>query len=297
MIFQFHNSKSNRLVVLDIHVWWHFLLPVICVALLIVVCSVTVENDSFGSDSSLGQHMSGNSTHADLSKVRKRLAYLEGETARLEAFAERMIQLAKLDKTVFSFNKPPGRGGVALSAGNGRNPVSELSDLNREVQALETHLLHQSHQLERMQLVLKSRVLNETGHFAHWPVQKGYVSSKFGRRKDPFSGLSRYHGGLDIAAPKGTAVMSIAAGKVVFSGRKGGYGRVVELEHADGAMSRYAHLSTSEVKLGQHVARGQLIAKVGSTGRSTGPHLHLEVIKHNRRINPELFLSGRSFLY
>lgn len=282
---------------LDVNVWWHFLLPVCCMALLIVTLSVVMENSSLTSDDRFAQSVSNGDTNSDLSKVRKRLAYLEGETTRLEAFAERMIQLAKLDKTVFSFNKPPARGGLALSAGSGRNPISELSDLNKEVQALEVHLLHQSHQLERMQLVLKSRVLNESGHFAQWPVQKGYVSSRFGRRKDPFNGLSRYHGGLDIAAPKGTPVMSIAAGKVVFSGRKGGYGRVVELEHADGVISRYAHLNASEVKVGQKVARGDIIAKVGSTGRSTGPHLHLEVIKDNRRINPELFLTGRSFLY
>ena len=278
---------------IEVSVWWHLVLPVCCMATLIVTLSVSIENGLLESGGDFAQSTSTGGTHADVSQLRKRLAYLEGETTRLEAFAERMIQLAKLDKTVFSFNKPAGRGGLALTDSNGRNPVSELAGLNKDVQTLEAHLLHQSHQLERMQLVLKSRVLNDTGQFTQWPVQKGYVSSRFGLRKDPFSGLSRYHGGLDIAAPKGTPVMSIAAGKVVFNARKGGYGRVVELEHADGVISRYAHLSTSLVNVGQQIVRGEVIAKVGSTGRSTGPHLHLEVIKDKRRINPELFLSGR----
>ena len=119
----------------------------------------------------------------------------------------------------------------------------------------------------------------------HIPL-RGRVSSGFGVRHDPMHGRVRRHTGVDIAAPQGTPIAAAAAGKVVFAGRRGGYGNTVEIEHADGQRTRYAHAARLLVKVGDEVKPGQPIATVGSTGRSTGPHLHFEVKKDGARIDP-----------
>jgi peptidoglycan hydrolase FlgJ len=119
----------------------------------------------------------------------------------------------------------------------------------------------------------------------HLPL-RGRVSSGFGVRHDPMHGRVRRHAGVDIAAPQGTPIAAAAAGKVVFAGRRGGYGNLVEIEHADGQRTRYAHAARLLVKVGDEVKPGQPIATVGSTGRSTGPHLHFEVKKDGARVDP-----------
>lgn len=116
------------------------------------------------------------------------------------------------------------------------------------------------------------------------------ISSNFGNRKDPFLKRSAFHAGMDFAATTGTSVLSAGPGKIIFAGRKGGYGKVIEVEHIGGFTTRYAHLSAFVGKVGQRVDTGTVIAKVGSTGRSTGPHLHFEVRKNGQPVNPAKFL-------
>ena len=123
-------------------------------------------------------------------------------------------------------------------------------------------------------------------------VIKGRVSSHFGIRRDPFNGQSRFHRGVDIAARRGTKVFSPASGFVVFAGRKGGYGNIVEVQHDKSTMTRYAHLQTTLVSQGQVVHKGDVVGLTGNTGRSTGPHLHLEVLKNGRQVDPEIYFDG-----
>ncbi len=128
-----------------------------------------------------------------------------------------------------------------------------------------------------------------------WPLpedQPGRVSSRFGLRKDPFHGTTKRHSGLDLAAPRGTPVLAMAAGTVVSAGRRGGYGNCVELRHDNGVVTRYAHQDSLEVQPGQRVTAGTRLGTVGSTGRATGPHLHLEVRVEGRAIDPYDFLNG-----
>lgn len=115
------------------------------------------------------------------------------------------------------------------------------------------------------------------------------ISSAFGPRKDPFTGKERFHHGMDIAAEKGTPVFSAAPGKVIFSGAKGGYGNLVEILHEDGVVTRYGHNAENLVKEGDIVGPSDQIARVGSTGRSTGPHLHFEVLKDGKAVDPDTF--------
>lgn len=117
------------------------------------------------------------------------------------------------------------------------------------------------------------------------------ISSTFGNRKDPFTGGRAFHAGLDFPAPKGTTVLSAGYGKVTFVGEKSGYGNLVEITHTTGLVTRYGHLSAFLVKDGQVVNTGTPIAKVGSTGRSTGPHLHFEVRRKDVAVDPGKYLA------
>lgn len=118
------------------------------------------------------------------------------------------------------------------------------------------------------------------------PVE-GEISSPFGMRNDPFTGKERFHAGVDVAAPRGTAIRSVADGEVVFSGwRRGGEGRVVEVRHADGLVTSYAHAEKTLVRAGQHVVAGEVVATVGSSGRASGPHLHFGAARDGQAVDP-----------
>jgi len=128
-----------------------------------------------------------------------------------------------------------------------------------------------------------------------WPLpssEPGRVSSEFGSREDPFHGRERHHGGLDVAAPKGTPVLAMADGVVVRAGKRGSYGNFVELRHKNGVVTRYAHQDRLDVTKGQRVRAGAQLGTVGSTGRATGDHLHLEVRVDGEGVDPYDFLSG-----
>jgi murein DD-endopeptidase MepM/ murein hydrolase activator NlpD len=118
----------------------------------------------------------------------------------------------------------------------------------------------------------------------------GRISSEFGWRRDPFVGRARFHGGIDLAARYGTEVPAAAAGTVVTAGEQGGYGLTVVVRHAGGYQTRYAHLSSLDVRAGDAIEKGALVGRVGSTGRSTAPHLHFEVTQGGQRVDPDRFV-------
>jgi murein DD-endopeptidase MepM/ murein hydrolase activator NlpD len=122
----------------------------------------------------------------------------------------------------------------------------------------------------------------------------GEVTSPFGLRSDPLAGEERFHKGIDIAAPEGSPIKAAEAGTVVFSGVASGYGNVVEIDHGNGVVTKYAHTQENLVSVGQQVGAGQIIARVGATGRSTGPHLHFEVHENGTPVDPQLFLQRLS---
>ena len=124
------------------------------------------------------------------------------------------------------------------------------------------------------------------------PASAPMVTSSYGYRRDPFTGAAAMHSGLDFKGPMGAPIYAAAKGKVTFAGRKSGYGNVVEISHGNGLMTRYAHMSKFAAKLGQSVAAGDVIGAIGSTGRSTGPHLHFEVRINDRAVNPRPFLES-----
>ncbi|OOG37759.1 M23 family metallopeptidase [Rhodanobacter sp. C05] len=235
--------------------------------------------------------------HAQLGGVREdaqrgldalavKLGQLQAQSTRLNALGERLVQVGKLDDGEFNFDQSPAIGGVEDVGGSA---YALPPALDSSINQLASQLDIQQAQLSALQsLLLDARIesnLKPTG----MPVP-GYISSYFGARPDPFDGHSARHTGIDISTPFGTPVHAVAEGMVTFAGVRSGYGNVVEIDHGNGYMTRYAHNSALDVHPGQHVQVGDVIAQAGSTGRSTGSHVHFEVWYGGRVVNPLAFV-------
>lgn len=216
------------------------------------------------------------------------LAELQARMTRLDALGERLAELADVAGDEFDFSQPVGQGGPEelLDA----EPFSDGEVLG-SLDALMTRVDSREQQLETFEQVFAERRLDESRLIAGRPLQGGYQSSGFGRRSDPFHGSARLHKGVDFAARPGTEIVAVAAGVVTWSGRKSGYGWAVEVGHADGYTTLYGHNQRNLVQVGDLVQRGQAIALLGSTGRSTGPHVHFEVKKDGRQIDPATYIA------
>jgi murein DD-endopeptidase MepM/ murein hydrolase activator NlpD len=164
------------------------------------------------------------------------------------------------------------------------------SELNREVSQLERQYAASGQQLSVLESLLFNRELDKNATPSRMPIANSYITSGFGGRADPFGGGGQYHKGIDFKAKVGDPVLSVADGVVSFAGVKGGYGNVVDVDHGNGYVTRYAHNSRLVVKAGDLVRVGQEVARAGSTGRSTGAHVHFEVWENGRVVNPRKFL-------
>jgi murein DD-endopeptidase MepM/ murein hydrolase activator NlpD len=204
----------------------------------------------------------------------------------LNALGQQLTDMAGLDPDEFSFDSPPAMGGPehpAPWAGIHEPELSEGMDM------IEVSLDKKESELKALEALLTDRELHKMQYPQGWPAH-GWVSSGYGYRTDPFTGSRAFHDGVDIAAPEGTPIHAMAAGVVSFAGHKPGYGLVVEINHGNGYKTRYAHASKLIAKVGERVAKGDTVAMVGSTGRSTGSHLHVEVLKNNEAVNPRKYL-------
>jgi len=216
------------------------------------------------------------------------VAELQARLTRLDALGERLTELAELDSSEFDFSLNVGQGGPEdLLGGAAYAPPPFMSTLDE----LALRLDSREQQLEVLEQLLAERRLDEAEYLAGRPVLQGYMSSPFGRRTDPLTGRLSVHKGVDFAAKAGSDVVAVAAGVVTASGRRSGYGNTVEISHADGYVTLYAHNQSNLVQVGDLVQRGQTIAKVGSTGRSTGYHVHFEVSQNGRVVNPASYIA------
>ncbi|HEY4067577.1 MAG TPA: M23 family metallopeptidase, partial [Burkholderiaceae bacterium] len=178
-----------------------------------------------------------------------------------------------------------GRGGPWL-------PPRPQPDALGSLAELETRLALVEHQIGLVADAASLQNLDQLRMPTRIPVSSYELSSGFGNREDPFTGRSAFHAGLDFAAPLGTTIHAAAGGKVSFAGQKTDFGWVVEIEHGNGLVTRYAHASRLFVKAGDLVLPGDAIAAVGSTGRSTGAHLHFEVLRGGEAVDPRRYLAG-----
>ncbi|GIZ12351.1 M23 family metallopeptidase [Pseudomonas sp. NCCP-436] len=216
------------------------------------------------------------------------VAELQARLTRLDALGERLTELAELDAGEFDFSLSVGQGGGEEAFGA---PAYAAPPFMETLDELALQVESREHQLKVLEQVLGERRLSEAETLSGRPVLQGYVSSPFGRRVHPLTGRVSIHRGMDFAAKPGSDVVAVAAGVVTYSGRKSGYGNTVEISHADGYVTLYAHNQSNLVQIGDLVRRGQTIAKVGRSGRSTGYHVHFEVSKDGRQVNPALYIA------
>ncbi len=216
-----------------------------------------------------------------------KMGLLNAHLVRLNALGKRLTQMANLSSREFDFDHDPAVGGPESDSG-GRG--ADVPDLSAMITQFDRSLDFRTAQFSALEYVLLGRQLSAEIRPSGKPVMSGYISSYFGERMDPFNGEEAFHKGLDFASESGTDVLAVAQGVVTWAGPREGYGVLVEVNHGNGYVTRYAHNSRVLVTQGDTVERGQMIAVVGSTGRSTGPHVHFEVLRDGRQIDPMAFI-------
>jgi murein DD-endopeptidase MepM/ murein hydrolase activator NlpD len=220
----------------------------------------------------------------EVNALAARLGELQAEANRLNALGDRLTRIGQLGDGEFDFNKPVGVGG--------EGPVRDMpaGDLRGGMDKLGAQLKDSGQQLSVLESLLFNRELDRSAMPSREPIANSYITSGYGGRADPFGGGSAFHKGIDFHARVGDPVMAVADGVVSYAGVRSGYGNVVEVDHGNGYVTRYAHNSRLIVQVGDLVRSGQQVAKAGSTGRSTGAHVHFEVWEDGRVLNPRKFL-------
>ena len=227
-----------------------------------------------------------------LNAMAVRLGELQAQMLRLENVGERLARSAGLNpKELPTMAGLPGRGGAPSSLPSRDLSVGEFAAL---VDGLGRQMDMRSDQFSVLEALLVHDSANRKFLPTLYPILEGWYSSNFGYRIDPFTGQQSMHEGIDFPAEAGTQIVATASGKVIFAEWHPAYGKMIEIDHGNGLVSRYAHTSSMAVREGDLVVRGQKIATVGSTGRSTGPHLHFEVRLNGVPQNPARFLQTSS---
>ena len=216
-----------------------------------------------------------------------RLGAINANVIRLNALGKQLTQMANINSREFDFDTDPPEGG-SDSDSVGRQ--AQVPDLTAMIDDLARRVEVRSAQLSSLEGVIAGRELSAEIKPSGRPVREGYISSYFGERIDPFNGEDAFHKGVDFASDAGADVLAVAAGIVTFAGPREGYGNLVEINHGNGYLTRYAHNEQVLVNVGEEVERGQALAIVGSTGHSTGPHVHFEVLKEGRQIDPMAYV-------
>ncbi len=238
------------------------------------------------------------SQRADIQRIREktqntldamalRVGQMQAQLTRLNAVGEHLAKKAKLKSSEFNFDQLPAIGGAETIA-----PAESFTQnqLLSEIEQLDEQLSLREKQLELLGLFTANKKLSKEVRPAGLPVEKGWLSSHYGYRADPFTGKKAFHHGVDIAGKSGTAVLAAASGLVTIASKKNGYGFLIEIDHGDSYVTRYGHNKEMLVKVGDLVKQGEPIAKMGSTGRSTGPHVHFEVLRNGKKVNPRRYL-------
>lgn len=213
------------------------------------------------------------------------LGQLQAKISRLDSLGEKLVKVASLDKKEFDFGLQPAFGGPRLS----QSPITDIG-LYDHVQHVSSRLSNLDTQLAAIDYLLQGSREEKNAKPHAWPSEGGWLSSHYGMRADPFTGERAIHRGVDIANRFGAPVLATSRGVVTFAGKMKDFGYLVDVEHGYGYKTRYGHLSSLSVKVGDEVSDNQLVGRVGSSGRSTGPHLHYEVHRNGKSLDPGNFL-------
>ena len=224
----------------------------------------------------------------NVSALARKLGEVQAQLLRLDAVGERVGKAAGIRPEEFRFAQLPGRGGALQS-----DPMT-LRELDVALKHLSVSVDQRADYMSVIEAELRAQQVRQALLPRSKPLSDGFIGSGFGWRSDPFSGEMSHHSGIDFAAPTGTPIHAAAGGVVVLAEYHPVWGNIVEVDHGNSLLSRYAHASRLNVALGDIVKRGQKLAEVGSTGRSTGSHLHFEVHHQGVAQNPAKFLFGRT---
>tara|TARA_R110000822_G_scaffold15732_3_gene54017 strand:+ start:300 stop:1253 length:954 start_codon:yes stop_codon:yes gene_type:complete len=220
-----------------------------------------------------------------------RLGEIQGRLLRLDALGQRFVESGLVGSDEFDFNQPAAVGGPEDSL-----PADSFSapELTRMIDELEHKMQDREQQLRLLDQVSSRQKLEDELYLEGRPITWGWLSSRYGYRSDPFTGKRTWHAGVDLAGKDGSDIISVAGGVVSYAGERYGYGNLVEIDHGDGLITRYAHCKTIKVNVGDVIQKGQVLALMGSTGRSTGPHVHFEVMRNGKSENPETYIKRAS---
>ena len=221
-----------------------------------------------------------------------RIAQMNARMIRLDALGRRLTEMANLEDGEFDFDELPAMGGPEEPMATGSNVA--VPEVVEAMQTLDLQLDSREAQLGVLESVIANQNLKQRVYPQGRPVNSGWISSYFGKRTDPFTGKPANHTGIDFAGKSGADVIAVADGVVTWSSKRYGYGLMVEINHGNGYTTRYAHNSENLVAVGEEVKKGQVVAKMGETGRATGPNLHFEVLRDGRRMNPVNFIRATS---
>lgn len=225
----------------------------------------------------------------EINALAARLGELQAQANRLNALGERLTEAGQLEDGEFDFHGTPGQGGAGVARDMPREElVAGLDEVQQQFEV-------SGRQLGVMESLLFDRQLENNALPVRSPVRRSYITSSFGNRADPFGRGRQFHKGIDFDASIGDPVMAVADGVVSFAGTRSGYGHTIEVDHGNGYVTRYAHNSRLTVKAGDLVRAGGQVARAGSSGRSTGAHVHFEVWENGSVVNPRKFLAdGRA---
>lgn len=224
-------------------------------------------------------------TDQELEALTLRLAELQAKLLRLDALGERLVDVSALNTEEFDFSVEPAVGGPGTLG-----EAYQVPEINEVLDELAERIDSREQQLEVLDDLMSANKLSSDTFVAGRPITKGWMSSRYGKRTDPFTGRLAWHAGVDFAGKQGADIVAVASGVVTWAGPRYGYGRMVEINHGNGYKTRYAHCQELNVALGDIVRKGDVIALMGSTGRSTGPHVHFEVYKNGRTVDPAAYI-------
>jgi murein DD-endopeptidase MepM/ murein hydrolase activator NlpD len=223
---------------------------------------------------------------ADIDALASRIGLLQAHVMRLDALGRKLVHMASIEKGEFDFDTAPALGGPESVTNKGL----EQDELTQAIDQLSFELENRENQLVVLENLVLDENLQKEVQPSGRPIVKGWLSSYYGMRTHPISGRREMHKGIDFAGKLGGPVIAVAKGVVTYSGKRWGYGNVIDIAHGNGYTTRYGHNSRLLVSVGDTVEKGFQIAEIGSSGRSTGPHVHFEVIKNGREVNPVKFI-------
>jgi len=223
-----------------------------------------------------------------LTALTMKIAELQSQMLRINALGERLAEASDIPEKEFNFKELPPSGGPSLEQEN--VPTKSMAELLIDTNSLGKQIIYEEKQLNMLESLMLGHHIETNGYLSGRPIIKGWLSSYFGTRKDPFNGRPAMHKGVDFAGKENTGIIATASGVVSWAGERSGYGHLIEIDHGKGMKTRYGHNKVILVSAGDVVTKGQVIARMGSTGRSTGPHVHYEILRNDKQINPIKFI-------